>query len=168
MDGKLGSLCTALPINKRTKASGKVLRDTIEDSTPSLGKLVKGVQKASKRGYLRGIDGRKIHMKRDGRGKVIIKDALNRLLQSGAAIIFKKACCILEDKLLSELGNNYRDSVKFLIFYHDETQAFVKDGYIEEYGKLAKEAVKEAGEYFNLNLPLDADIMVGRNWAECH
>lgn len=35
-------------------------------------------------------------------------------------------------------------------------------------GQLATEAVREAGEYYNLNVPLSAGYMLGRNWAECH
>lgn len=174
-NGKLGSLCTALPVAKRTAASGKTLRDTIESSTPSLGQLVEGVQAASLRGYIRGIDGRKIFMKTGGSkrkikiGKktlnnpkgVITKDALNRLLQSGAAIVFKKACVLLNDMV-------DKSKVKTLIYYHDETQAFVQEDYTEEYSRLSKLAVKQAGEHFKLNIRLDADTMIGNNWAECH
>ena len=35
-------------------------------------------------------------------------------------------------------------------------------------GELAAEAVKEAGEYYNLNVELTAGYMVHRNWAGCH
>lgn len=35
-------------------------------------------------------------------------------------------------------------------------------------GELALEAVKEAGEYYNLNIDLTAGYMVGNSWASCH
>lgn len=35
-------------------------------------------------------------------------------------------------------------------------------------GELAAEAVKEAGEYYKLNVELTAGYMVHRNWAGCH
>lgn len=35
-------------------------------------------------------------------------------------------------------------------------------------GELAAIAVKQAGEYYNLNVELTAGYMLGRNWAECH
>jgi len=35
-------------------------------------------------------------------------------------------------------------------------------------GELAVEAVKEAGEYYKLNVELTAGYILGRNWAECH
>lgn len=35
-------------------------------------------------------------------------------------------------------------------------------------GELASEAVKESGEYYNLNVELTAGYMTARNWKECH
>lgn len=35
-------------------------------------------------------------------------------------------------------------------------------------GELAAKAVKQAGEYYNLNVDLTAGYMLGYNWADCH
>ena len=35
-------------------------------------------------------------------------------------------------------------------------------------GELASQAVKEAGEYYNLNVELTAGYMFGYNWRDCH
>ena len=35
-------------------------------------------------------------------------------------------------------------------------------------GELAVEAVREAGEYYNLKVPLTAGYMIHRNWAGTH
>lgn len=35
-------------------------------------------------------------------------------------------------------------------------------------GELVKEAVREASQYYKLNVTLSADYILGRNWAECH
>lgn len=46
-----------------------------------------------------------------------------------------------------------------------------KGGYFTAYcraGELAVQAVREAGEYYRLNVDLTAGYIVGRNWAECH
>lgn len=37
-----------------------------------------------------------------------------------------------------------------------------------ECGELAVQAVKEAGEYYGLNVELTAGYMLGRNWKDCH
>ena len=174
-DPKLGSLCTALPMGKRVAKAGTELRDTIETSTPSLGQLVANVQKASLRGYIKGLDGRRVVMKTNPRGRkvkigkkwvanpngVVTKDALNRLLQSGAAIVFKRAVKIILDNI-----GDLR--VKTLIYYHDEGQNFVHKDDVEAFKDIINKAVIEAGEYYGLRIPLDCDIMVGRNWMECH
>lgn len=47
----------------------------------------------------------------------------------------------------------------------------VKGGFFVAYsraGELAAQAVKEAGEYYGLNVELTAGYMVHRNWAGCH
>ncbi len=44
-------------------------------------------------------------------------------------------------------------------------------GYFRAYnraGELATQAVKEAGEYYKLNVELTAGYMIGTNWATCH
>jgi DNA polymerase I-like protein with 3'-5' exonuclease and polymerase domains len=35
-------------------------------------------------------------------------------------------------------------------------------------GELAKKAAQDASKYYNLRVNLDADYIVGKNWAECH
>lgn len=35
-------------------------------------------------------------------------------------------------------------------------------------GELAKKAAHEASRYYNLRVDLDADYIIGKNWAECH
>lgn len=46
-----------------------------------------------------------------------------------------------------------------------------KDNYyvaLSPVGEMAVESVREAGEYYKLNVPLTAGYIVGRNWAETH
>jgi DNA polymerase I-like protein with 3'-5' exonuclease and polymerase domains len=46
-----------------------------------------------------------------------------------------------------------------------------KGGYFVAYtraGELAVESVREAGEYYKLNVPLTAGYILGKNWAMCH
>jgi hypothetical protein len=56
------------------------------------------------------------------------------------------------DKLWSDVG-------------HSEKGYYV--GYCRA-GELAVEAVKEAGEYYKLNVELTAGYMLGNSWATCH
>ena len=56
------------------------------------------------------------------------------------------------DKLWSDVG-------------HSEKGYYV--GYCRA-GELAAEAVRESGEYYNLNIKLSAGYTLGKNWADCH
>lgn len=52
-----------------------------------------------------------------------------------------------------------------------DIQESPRGGYFIAYsrvGELASESVREAGEYYNLKVPLSAGYSVGYNWADCH
>lgn len=55
-----------------------------------------------------------------------------------------------------------------VIYYHDEYlwECFPQDAELISY--LGIKSIKKAGEYFKLNVPLDADAKIGRSWKECH
>jgi DNA polymerase I-like protein with 3'-5' exonuclease and polymerase domains len=73
----------------------------------------------------------------------------------------KKALTILWDKL--------KNKDAFVIAnIHDEFQIEAKPEIADEVGKIAVESIKEAGEHFNLRVPLGAEYRVGNNWAETH
>ena len=59
---------------------------------PSLETLTNRVREASRRGFLKGLDGRKIYVRHE-------HAALNTLLQGGGAIAMKKAMCIFDNKI---------------------------------------------------------------------
>ena len=47
----------------------------------------------------------------------------------------------------------------------------IQDGYEIYYsiaGDLALQAVQKAGEYYKLNVPLTAEYMIGKTWADVH
>ena len=154
-DAKLGSIVNG------SKADGTRLRNTFLSALPSLGKLIDNVKKASTRGYLKGLDGRKIWMRRDSNGDVMQHKALNTLLQCAGAVVMKKSMVLL-DQWTTDL-----DSIK-VIDMHDEGQADVHPDDADKYAELAEESIREAGRHFELNIPLDAEAKVGKNWAETH
>ncbi len=84
-DAKLGS------VSKQGKARGRQLRNTFLDSLPSFAALIKRVQREAKRGFLKGLDGRKLSVRSE-------HAALNTLLQSAGAIVMKEALVILGKK----------------------------------------------------------------------
>lgn len=149
-DAKIGEIVGG------TAKDGKRLKKRFLDGTPALKRLREQVAKASGRGYLIGLDGRKIWVKSE-------HSALNYLLQSAGAIVMKKALQILyfwavERKLNFKLVGNI----------HDEIQAEVAEEHADLFGKLAVSAIVEAGEQLNMRCPLDGEYQIGNSWAETH
>lgn len=149
-DRKIGDIIGGSP------RVGAQLKKLFLHNTPSLRDLRERVQNASVRGYLRGLDGRKLIIRSS-------HSALNTLLQSAAAVVMKKSLTILDE--YSKLHNI---DYKFVGNIHDEIQAEVRESQAEKFGWLAVECIKASGEYFNLRCPLDGEYKVGKTWADTH
>lgn len=139
---------------------GSKLRANFLKKTPALKYLKDAVEKAAKRGYLVGLDGRKLWIRSE-------HAALNTLLQSAGALVMKKACVILDHSLKDEglvCGVDY----SFVLNVHDEWQIEVKEEYAELVGKLSVQSIRASGERFNFRCPLDGEFRIGNNWCETH
>lgn len=154
-DGKLGSIV------KGSQATGAKLRAQFQKNIPALGKLTEGVKSvARKRGWLRGLDGRRLHVRSE-------HAALNTLLQSAGALVMKLALIISDWHLQAE-GLVPGDDYEFVLNIHDEAQAEAKPQHAELVGQSLAEAIHAAGQYFNFQCPLAGEYRVGDNWAETH
>tara|TARA_R110000823_G_scaffold40203_1_gene106911 strand:+ start:255 stop:1988 length:1734 start_codon:yes stop_codon:yes gene_type:complete len=149
-DAKIGSVAGG-SIKK-----GKELKETFFNNLPSLKILKEKVQKASGRGYLKGLDGRKIYVRSQ-------HSALNTLLQGGGAIVMKKALCFLEDLIKLNTVD-----AKFVANIHDEWQIEVAEAQAEFVGDLGVKSIERAAEYFNMRCPLTGQFKIGGNWYETH
>ena len=149
-DAKIGS------ISGGGAKQGKKLKATFLKNLPSLKILKDRVQKASERGFLKGLDGRKIYVRSQ-------HAALNTLLQGGGAIVMKKAMTILQEKM----SLNALDA-RFVANIHDEWQIEVKETQAECVGVFGVEAIEEASKYYNMRCPLTGEYNIGDNWYETH
>jgi DNA polymerase I len=149
-DAKIGSIVDG------TKRDGAKLKAKFLKNTPSLGALRERVGNASARGYLLGLDGRKLYIRSE-------HAALNTLLQSAGAIIMKKALQILD-----EYATIWEIDYKFVGNIHDEIQAEVRNDQSESFGRLAVASIEAAGRYFELRCPLSGEFRLGHNWSETH
>ena len=149
-DAKIGSVAGG------SKKKGHELKETFFTNLPALKILKDKVQQASRRGFLKGLDGRKIYIRSQ-------HAALNSLLQGGGAIVMKKAMCILEDNLKLNAVD-----AKFVANIHDEWQIQVKETQSDFVGELGVRAIEEASKHFNMRCPLTGEYKIGRNWSETH
>ena len=133
-------------------------------NNPELKKLIKNVKEAAKRGYLIGLDGRKILLRRDKITHAVqVHKAPNTLLQCAGALVMKYAMVNL-DNWIREMELRVRK----VIDQHDESQASVHPDDVELYSILARYSIIEAGRQLNLRIPLDAEVKAGANWSETH
>ena len=152
------------PSPEELKRVGNRLKKNFLEKTPALKELIKGVTTAAdKRGWIKGLDGRRLHIRSS-------HAALNTLLQSAGALVCKR-WLVEFHRLLEEHG--LTDRVKQMAWVHDEVALSVHKDLIREdgtsiVGELCIQAIKAAGEFFNIRVPLDGEYMVGANWAETH
>jgi len=149
-DAKIGTIVGG------SARDGADLKQRFLRNTPSLESLRERVIRASGRGYLTGLDGRKLRVRSE-------HAALNTLLQAAGAIVMKKALVILD-----VYARQWNLDYKLIGNIHDEVQSEVAEHQAEKYGWLAVECLKAAGVEFNLRCPLDGEYKVGTTWAETH
>jgi DNA polymerase I-like protein with 3'-5' exonuclease and polymerase domains len=148
-DQKLGSIIGS------TKKDGKRLRDRLYNEVPGLGDLINRIQRASKRGYLIGLDGRKLYLRSDHK-------ALNTLLQGGGAVFMKMVTSALDD-LAADIPDAYK-----VIDMHDEAQWEMPPLSVPEFETAVHSAFAHAGEVLELKCPQEAEVKTGQTWADTH
>ena len=149
-DAKIGSI-----VGGSTK-EGANLRKKFLRQTPALQKLLEKVAGYGTKGYVPGLDGRKVWVRSE-------HAALNSLLQSAGAIVMKKALCIFYDKAKAN-----KWPFKLVANVHDEMQIETQKEFADIVGEAAKQSIIEAGVHFKLRCPLDGEYKHGRNWRETH
>ena len=135
---------------------GSKLIDAFLKGTPSLQRLRDTVSRYASKGFVPGLDGRKIWVRSE-------HAALNSLLQGAGAIVMKKALVIFDDK---RKANKW--PVKYVANVHDEAQLECPNDIAEDVGKAFRQSIIEAGEFYRLRCPLDGEYKIGRNWRETH
>ena len=149
-DAKIGKI-----INGDIK-KGKALRERFFRNLPALKKLRDRVQQASNRGFLKGIDGRKIYVRSQ-------HASLNTLLQGCGSIVMKQAMVNLH-----ELIKLNTVDAQFVANIHDEWQLQVKESQADYIGRLGVESIEKVTEQFNMRCDLTGQYKVGGNWSETH
>jgi DNA polymerase-1 len=139
-----------------SSTAGQKLINAFLKGTPSLQRLRDKVSTYASKGYVPGLDGRKIWVRSE-------HAALNSLLQGAGAIVMKKALVIFDGKIKANQWD-----VKFVANVHDEFQFECSTDIADEVGKAAVQSIVEAGVAYNLRCPLDGEYKVGRNWRETH
>jgi DNA polymerase I-like protein with 3'-5' exonuclease and polymerase domains len=155
-DEKIGTSYDKLLSSKAAKKKGKEIRAAYVDAIDGLAELLTAIKKASERGYLKAIDGRKILL--DSSHK-----ALNYCLQGNSAILAKR-WMIENHKTIKEVGICCNQ----LAFIHDELQFECSPEHIGDLSTSLVHSSQRAGEIYNLRVRIDCEVKEGNNWGDTH
>lgn len=153
-----------VPTRVNLRKEGKRLRANIDRQLPSFPKLRNVVKNAAKRGWIKGIDGRKMPVRSE-------HSALNTRLQNAGAVICKQWGCDADDELQRRgFKHGWDGDYAFVSWSHDEYQVATRDDPIVKAAvhEVLKATGRAAGQPFNFNCQLDVETKEGANWAETH
>lgn len=154
---------------------GKRLKKKFLAATPAIKNLRKAIEGVLvketyhgkitrwKRHYLKGLDGRLLHVRS-------IHSALNLLLQSAGALVCKYWIVRTEERLLDRgLKHGWEGDFALMAWIHDEQQVACRTRQIAEIVvQEAQLAMRDAQAFFNFRCQLDTEGIIGHNWEECH
>lgn len=143
-----------------TATHGKKLRDSFLNKLPALKKLTDAVKKASKKGFLVGLSGRKYAIRSE-------HSALNVLLQGAGAMVMKYYN-VEVDKMYQAKGWVPGVHYEQIGSIHDECQWEVDEYIAEDFAKIAKEAFSVVEEKLNFRVKLEGEANIGDSWYDTH
>lgn len=133
---------------------GKALRARFMSKMPAFAKLLKDLKtQIDKKGFLTGIDGRKLKFKAH-------HVLLNYLLQSCGSLAMKQA--VVEFALAARHPYEIHANV------HDEVQFSCLEEHSKDLGRTFVASIEKAGKTLGIKCPLDGEFKIGKNWAETH
>ena len=147
---KLGTICG------RSESYGRQIKERFLQRLPSLARLRKRVDIAIRKGFLKGLDQRKLIIRQR-------HSALNTLIQGGGAIAMKKALVLLEEYI-----QQHKLTAIPVANVHDEFQYQVREDQADSLGKLAVQSIVNAGDQLGLRCSLTGEYKIGNNWKETH
>jgi len=147
-DDLIGKICGG------GRVLGKKIKSDFLSNTPALAALRVKIEHASKKGWVKTLDGRKVYVRSP-------HSALNFLLQSAGSIIAKRAWVIFHNLARSL-------EYKQLGVIHDEIQIECDPAVADKIGSLVVEAMEQTTDYYKLNCPITGEYKVGRSWNETH
>jgi len=160
-DKKIGTSLDKSLSEEAAKKLGASIRKKFLKAIPGLDDLLKSVANESASDVLRGLDGRPIRLQ----GKK--HAALNYLLQSAGAIVCKRWNVIAFNQMNS-LGYQWGIDYQWLGWIHDEIQLAVQPHLVNDAKFQLEWSIVQAGEYYDLKVPLASEAKEGATWADCH
>ena len=147
-DAKIGQIVNG------TQKDGKKLKDTFTSKTKGLKGLLVAVKLAAKKGYLKGLSGRRLYVRSP-------HSALNTLLQSAGAYYMKYVVVELNKRL-------QQYDAKFVGNIHDEFQIQVREDQADIVASMCEQVFIDVGEHLNMRIKMEGEAKIGNNWYDTH
>ncbi|MCI9843926.1 DNA polymerase I [Flavobacterium pectinovorum] len=160
---------SAFGLSNQTSLSRKESAELIEAYYATYPKLKSymsnQVDFARENGYVQTVLGRRRYLKDINSANMMVKsgaerNAVNAPIQGSAADIIKIAMINIHKKLVSE---NWKS--KMLLQVHDELVFDVHNDELEKIQPMIKHEMENA---FKMDVPLEVEIGLGKNWLEAH
>ena len=136
-----------------TIKDGKELKNKFLKQLPALNNLIEDVQEKAERGYLIGLDKRKIPVRSS-------HAALNTLLQGSGAIVCKE--------WIRHANKLFDRETKLVAWVHDEIIIETTNDKSQAVAKETIASITKAGESLQLRVKLTGESQVGNNWSVIH
>jgi len=156
-DRKIGVSYDKQLSDEQATKKGREIRKAYVEAIPGLKDLLEAVRKVSKRGYILGLDKRRILVDKEHK-------SLNYLLQGSSAILAKRWMYIVHSHPMVNKGID----VNQLAFVHDELQYECNPGVMDDLCFLLEMSAVQAGEHYNMRCPIAAESKTGLSWADVH
>ncbi len=160
---------SAFGLSNQTSMSRKESADLIDAYYKTYPKLKSYMQDqvdfARENGYVLTVLGRRRYLKDINSANMMVKsgaerNAVNAPIQGSAADIIKIAMINIHKKLVDEKWQS-----KMLLQVHDELVFDVHNSEMDKIKPMIKHEMENA---FKMNVPLDVEIGIGKNWFEAH
>jgi DNA polymerase I len=151
-DGLIGSIVGG------AAKDGKQLKADFNRNVPAFKSLNDELKRAfANKGWLRGIDGRKLFVRSEHR-------CLSQLLQSSGAVLCKQWVKLIDQEIIKQGLEAY-----IMGWIHDEVQIACKTKEVAEHvGNICQRMAEEAGREFSFQIPIEAEYAVGKTWTDTH
>jgi RecA-family ATPase/DNA polymerase I-like protein with 3'-5' exonuclease and polymerase domains len=147
------------PSEAALRQTGKRALDRFIAATPGLRELRERLSLVHrKRGWVEGLDGRRIPTDADYK-------ALNRIVTASEAVICKRWLVDVHAELCARFCYGPDGDAYLTLWVHDELVVCCRPEIAGEVGEILVRHARKAGEPYGFCVPLDAAFGVGRDWA---
>ena len=163
-DWKLGHSAKPLASNIEKEKLGRELRRLLMEGLPALSRAIEKVKREAQKKFIIGLDGRRLPSRST-------HSAFNLKIQNMASTVAHR-WILLADAACSAAGLERGWDADWVpqIYSHDETQVAIRKGQKRTsiIRKIQLQAAVDAGKFYGLTVPIEAEAKVGLTWAETH